>query len=143
MSVAVAGLWELGHNVPLSEAGLWDQPLRDFGVDEWHMSPVTGINVRERHPELTEHPTVEGMVWSLRERFNLVWVTEDAEAELSEFEHPRYACYVFGKANWSPFLNLRQPDEDAVHIRTTMAAAGLWPHQCMTVVLWHRGLQWP
>ena len=46
MSVAVAGLWELGWNTPIKEADLWEFMLRDMGVNLWSMAPVSGITGR-------------------------------------------------------------------------------------------------
>ncbi len=140
MAVAVAGLWELGHNVPLQEAHLWGTMLRDFEVEAWHMSPVTGI--AERRVE--EWPEPERMIEALREQYDLVFVTEDSSVpELQHFEHPENSCYVFGKANYSPFIALRQHETDlALHIHTPAGKGLLWPHQCAVAVLWHRGLQW-
>ena len=44
MTVAVAGLWEQGYSAPISESPLWLHPVLDFDVDEWHISPASGIN---------------------------------------------------------------------------------------------------
>lgn len=138
--IAVAGLWELGHNVPLQEAYLWEMVVRDFMVDEWHMSPVTGID----KPRVTEWADADEMLCSLRDRFDLVFVTEGDHLELGEFNHPQDACYVFGKCNWSPFMALAVPGSDwALRIKTPADKALLWPHQCAATVLWHRGQQWP
>lgn len=41
--VKVAGIWELGWNTPIKEIELWEYPLRDFGVDAFYMTPITGI----------------------------------------------------------------------------------------------------
>jgi hypothetical protein len=139
MTLAVAGLWELGHNVPLSEADLWTMVVRDFKVDEWHMAPVTGIANRR----VQEHGDAKEMVDALRARFGLVFVTEDAQCELRHFVHPRGdACYVVGKCNYSPFLNLKIINDWAVRLDTPANDALLWPHQCLATVLWHRWSTW-
>lgn len=136
--IAVAGLWELGHNVPISEAPLWSLPLRDFAVDEWHMYPVTGIN----NSRITEWDDIEKMITSLRSRLNMVFVSEQAEQELHGFIHPKDACYVFGRANYSPFLSLMKPMDNSVRIKTVKDSGLLWPHQALVTVLWHRGGVW-
>jgi hypothetical protein len=140
VTVCVAGLWELGHNVPLSEAVLWRMVVRDFEVDEWYMHPVTGIADRR----VVEWASAEEMFDHLRQRYQLVFVTEDSNTlELQHYEHPENACYVFGKCNWSPFLGLAVVGEDdALHLATGANLGLLWPHQCAAVVLWHRRLQW-
>jgi hypothetical protein len=123
---------------PLTEADLWFFPVRDFEVDEWHMAPVSGIE----HRLIQEWKGPEEMVDELRKRFELVFVTEDAGDELRNFSHPENACYVFGKANYSPFMNLRTAGDHAIKLKTSKDKALLWPHQCMVTVLWHRGLRW-
>ena len=42
--IKIAGLWELGWNTPIKEVEQWEFPLRDYGVDEFIMSPVSGIS---------------------------------------------------------------------------------------------------
>jgi len=138
MTVAVAGLWELGHNVPLQEACLWEMVVRDFMVDEWHMSPVTGID----QPRVTEWADAGAMLEALRRQHHLVFVTEGAPCYLSEFKHPENACYVFGKCNWSPFTSFAEPGDLSLCIETPAGDGLLWPHQCAATALWHRGRQW-
>lgn len=140
MSIAIAGLWELGHSAPLTEAGLWSYPLRDFAVDEWHMSPVSGIANEEL---LTEWDDPHEMIRRLGESHRLVFVTENAGTELADFEHPTGpTCYVFGKATWSPFKTMATENDLSVRIGTRRGLGLLWPHQCMVSVLWHRRQQW-
>lgn len=137
MTVAIAGLWELGHNAPISEAHLWEMVIRDFMVDEWHMSPVTGIE----ETLVEEWQDAAQMIKAMRELMPLVFVTESAATELADFKHPTDACYVFGKCNWSPFINLKSGDDLAVRVDTPADKGLLWPHQCATAVLWHRRQQ--
>lgn len=140
MSLAVAGLWELGWSAPITEAELWIHPMRDFGVSHWHMAPVSGVVVQF---SLQEWKRPDVMFEALRNRHTLVFVSENAETELADFEHPENACYCFGKANYSPFMNMMTDDDLSVRIATKENRARLWPHQAMVAVLWHRGSQWP
>jgi hypothetical protein len=139
MTVAAAGLWELGHNVPLSEAPLWEMVIRDFGVEEWHMSPVTGI----ANQRVTEWVEVEAMLAHQRKQRTIVFITEDGQFDLAELNHPLDVCYVTGRCNFSPFLNLVCPGDLSVRISTANNKALLWPHQCLAIALWHRRSQWP
>jgi hypothetical protein len=43
MTISIIGIWELGRNTPLVEHGLWLHPLKDFGVNHWLMTPVSGL----------------------------------------------------------------------------------------------------
>lgn len=139
MTFAVAGLWELGHSVPLTEASLWEMIVRDFEVDEWHMAPITGID----EPLVKEWHNAAEMISALRSEMELVFVTENGAAELADFIHPKNACYVFGKCNWSPFLSFGLVTDHKIKIGTPADKALLWPHQCAAVVLYHRRGQWP
>lgn len=53
MSIKVGGVWELNWNAPLQESWLWTFVLREFGITDWHMTPVTGIIHNEAHTEMT------------------------------------------------------------------------------------------
>jgi hypothetical protein len=139
VTLAVAGLWELGHNVPYSEASLWEMVVRDYQVDQWHMAPVTGI----ANEVVVEWPTPAAMVEALRQKYSLVFITEQAHCELRQFAHPREdVCYVLGKCNYSPFVQLQHGEDWSVRLGTPANDALLWPHQCLATVLWHRWSQW-
>jgi hypothetical protein len=45
--VVVAGMWELGWNTPIKEIDLWRYPLKDFGVDRFYMTPISGIESKK------------------------------------------------------------------------------------------------
>jgi hypothetical protein len=137
--IAVAGFWELGYNVPIIEADLWNFPLLDFGVDEWNMSPITGI----AGFTVKEWADAEQMLDTMRFEYTLVFVTEKGEEELSSFTHPENACYVFGKATFSPFLGMKKENDLSVRLDTLNNKGLLWPHQCLVSVLHHRRSQWP
>ena len=54
--VHVVGHWEIGYMTPIIEAPFWGNTLREFEVDVWWMSPVSGIrniatrvDFKERH----------------------------------------------------------------------------------------------
>lgn len=137
MTVHVAGVWELGWNTPIKEADLWEHPLRDFEVDRWWMTPVSGIGnrrVAERAtlPEILDQARNDGLT--------VVFVDERGETPLTDFVHPEHALYVFGKASFSP-LSLRKEGEGSIVIDTPANLGGLWPHQAASIVLYDRLLK--
>lgn len=133
MTVKVGGMWELGWSAPITEADLWMYPLRDFAVDEWHMTPISGIANRQ----VREHASVGEMLSACGD-VTVVFVDERADIELRDFTHPDDAMYVFGKANYSPLLSHRKPGDVAVRFDTAATDGLIWPHQAMTVILYDR-----
>jgi hypothetical protein len=133
MAVAVAGLWELGWNTPIKEFDLWTHPLRDFGVEEFYMSPVTGIDA-----DVTEVPNLGDLLDEQRQHRPLVFVDEEARGSLRTFVHPPDALYVFGRTSLSPFVAYRQPEDRAVSIPTVYDKGLLWAHQAAVLVLYDR-----
>ena len=136
--IHVAGIWELGWNTPIKEVELWQFMLRDFGVEEFHMAPVTGI----KNMYLTkEWANIQEIIEHHRtEDFNIVFVDERAEVELQDFVHPEKVLYVCGRANFSPLLGFKQEGDQIVKIKTVLNRGLLWPHQAMAVVLYDRGV---
>ena len=139
MAVAIAGLWELGWTTPIMEADIWRFLLRDFAVDAWIMSPISGIAAGD----VREFPDIESVLDELRGYYVPVFVDEEADDELATFEHPENALYIFGKANGSPFRESRTAIDRAVKIRTPAGAGLLWPHHAAAIVLYHRSSHWP
>lgn len=134
MAVQIAGMWELGWNTPIKEADLWEYLVRDFGVDRWWMSPISGIS--NRHvSECAE--LLEILEKARNDGLSIVFVDERGDVPLAEFEHPANAIYVFGKASSSP-LSLRLDGEASVVIETQAKLGGLWPHQAASIVLYDR-----
>lgn len=138
MSVKVAGVWELNWNTPLMESHLWDFPLRDFGVPEFHMTPVSGIKLNQSNTiDLIEHHTVEEMVNSFSDEYERVFVDEKGETLLHEFDHPEKCVYIFGRAGISP-LSQKRPQDHSIRMLTKHNRGVLWPHQCLVTVLHDR-----
>jgi len=134
MSVGVGGLWELGWSAPISEADLWRYPARDFAVDRWCMSPVSGIF----NKHVVEYEHVEDLLEANRD-LTIVFVDEHAEVELGDFEHPDDAFYMFGKANSTPYPHFARDGDLAVRFDTVSGTQGLvWPHQALAIVLYDR-----
>lgn len=128
--IEVAGLWELGWSAPITEADQWDMVMRSFGVETLNMVPISGINKRW----INEYPTMDALLAD--SDLTPVFVDENGEQELSEFEHPENALYVFGKATYSPFSNQAKQH---LSVRIDCLKMGmLWPHQAAAIVLHDR-----
>lgn len=144
MTVKVAGHWELSWNTPIKEAELWNLPLRDFGVEDWFMWPVSGIRPNEREVTLHER---ENLASILEENTALTWVFMEPPCErlgvepvsLVDFEHPDDALYVFGSAHYNPVAAGHGRPGDAVVALPTLHDKGvLWPHQVLVATLYDR-----
>lgn len=133
--VSVAGLWELGWNTPIKEAELWEYPLRDFGVDHWLMSPISGID----NLFVQEYRDLAAVIQDHRARgIPVVFVDEKGASPLREFVHPTDALYVLGKTSLSPLIAYGRSDDLSVRIETPLAGGLLWAHQAATLVLYDR-----
>jgi len=132
-NVRVAGMWDLAWNTPIKEIDLWEYPLRDFGVETHFMCPITGIDhsVEERQDIQTILDENKG--------YKVVFCDEKAETTLKDFKHPRKALYVFGRANFSPFLSLKRKNDLSLKIETVRPEGGmLWGHQAISIILYDR-----
>lgn len=113
--------------------------LREFGVDTWHMSPVSGIS-KGTDSILVEHHDLGSVISATRsdpER-TLVFVDESGDIPLAEFTHPASPVYVLGKSNLSTMRLYSQPGDFSVFIPTPRATGGLWAHQAIALVLYDR-----
>jgi hypothetical protein len=134
--VKVAGIWEIGWNTPLAEADLWQFPLMDFGVNQWYMTPVSGID-RQEVTEVKELTQVIDQNPDLA----VVFVDEKAPTPLQQFTHPQNALYVCGRTSVSAYELYRRPQDLAVRVETKpngSASGVLWAHQAVSIVLYHR-----
>jgi hypothetical protein len=129
--IEVAGTWEYGWSAPKTEFDLWWAVMRTYDIPMLHMTPRSGY----QHRMLTEHDTFEELLGATD--LTPVFVDENAECDLRDFEHPENALYVFGKANYSPFTNLAA---QGLSVRVNAPTLGmLWPHQAFAVVMHDRG----
>jgi len=128
--IKVAGLWELGYSAPLTEYDTWHFMLRAFEVDEWCMSPVSGLSKEE----LTERASL-GTFIEENPALTTVAVDEHGVIPLRDFSHPPNALYLTGKAGRSALAL----GSVSVRIETPSDAQGLlWPHQALAIVLYDR-----
>lgn len=144
MTVTVAGHWEQGYLAPLTEAPMWAWPLRDFGISDWRMWPVSGIECPDRAVSLTEAADLRALLSGCPdaprvfiEPRNQMFAATMSSDWMHEFEHPRSAIYVFGSAHFNPVAtDLYRPDQDSVvSIKTTRDNGVLFAHQALVVTL--------
>lgn len=134
--VKVAGIWELGWNTPMQEHDLWEYPLQDFGVDQFYMTPVSGIankKVTEVH-ELTD-------AIKANPDLQVVFVDDKADTPLSTFKHPDNVLYILGRTTVSPFISYKRPGDLGVKIETKFDRSSgglLWAHQAISIILYDR-----
>lgn len=138
----VVGSWELGYNAPLNESYLWAYPLRDFGVVDWRMWPVSGIKCPDQKVELTEYPDIDAALDGLTGTRIFV---EPSKTNfpldvtwLHEFDHPEDAIYIFGSAHFNPTVGRITENDMALQMPTLNNDGVLWPHQVMVAVLYDR-----
>ena len=131
--VKVAGMWDISWRSPIKEFELWEYPLKDFLVHTLYMTPITGIQkkVEERHSLqeiIDDNPD-----------YTVIFCDERAEVELKNFVHPENALYIFGKANFSPFLSMKREQDLELRIETPHPRGGLlWGHQAASIILYDR-----
>lgn len=135
MDVSVLGAWESGYSYPLIEAEHWRYPLREFGVTEWVMSPVSGISV----PEVREVHDLWDEVQAQAPTRRIVFIDELGTTSLRDYTHPDAACYVFGRSGFSPLRAYGEMVEhDSVVIPAGAGLGLLWAHQAAVMVLFDR-----
>jgi len=130
--IKVVGCWEFGWNTPFMESNLWRFPLSDFGVDEWIMTPVSGI----KSSKVIEFEDIVSVIDSNPE-LTVVFIDEEGETSLSDYCHPENALYILGRASYSPFKTLKERGE-SVRIETCKNKGLLWGHQAAGIVLYDR-----
>ena len=139
---AVLAHWEWRDMVPMTEAPLWNLPLRDFGVVDWRMVPVSGIRNSERRVPLREFPSYEEAleVDGLRRVFIEPRSTHETPETvwLHDFEHPKECVYIFGSAHYNPAVMHRREGDDVVSIKTVQDKGVLWSHQAAVIALYDR-----
>jgi hypothetical protein len=130
--VVVAGIWEYGWNTPIKEADLWEMVIRDFAVDYFYMTPVSGI----QSDWVVEKPSIESILASYP-YFSVVFVDERGNEKLQEFKHPDKALYIFGRTSQSAIPSKRDGDR-TLSIETIANNGLLWAHQACALVLYDR-----
>lgn len=137
-SIKIAGMWDLAWNTPIKEIDLWRYPLKDFDVDVFYMAPITGIS----NSYVKERASLEEILEENKDH-KVIFCDERAKTLLKGFKHPKRALYVFGKANFSPFLSLKRRGDLELRIETPHPRGGLlWGHQAASIILYDRLIKW-
>jgi hypothetical protein len=127
--VVVAGVWEQGWFDFKTELNLWYFPMKDFGVDELAMSPISGLN----NNKVKEFRSVEELV----QHYGLpvILVTENGETSLETFKHPEDCLYLFNRTSGG---NLKVNPDYSLRIDTHLNKGLLWGHQAASILLYNR-----
>jgi hypothetical protein len=104
--------------------------MKDFGVDEIAMTPVSGIRLNNK---VKEFNSIEDMV----EYYNLpvIICARNGETSLEEFEHPKDALYLFNRTSGG---ELPVKKGLSLSIKTKLNAAMLWGHQAASIIMYDR-----
>lgn len=144
MAAIVVGHWELSWNTPIKEAELWNLPIRDFGLTDWRMWPVSGIVHHEQAVTLTEYPNFQSILADLDDAVTRVFVEPNSEpfvldsVSLPDFKHPENVAYIFGSAHFNPTISNMRDQDLAVTVPTVLNDGVLWPHQCLVTIMYDR-----
>lgn len=143
--VCVVGRWDYGYLLPLPEHYMWSLVLRDFGVSNWWMCPVSGIrNNEESRVPLNEKEYYNEIFDVLDPNTPRIFLeprTNHANPDtiwLRDFEHPTNCIYVFGSAHYNPSLNYKRETDLVVTIETVENQGVLWSQQCLGILLYDR-----
>ena len=136
MAVKVAGFWERGWDTPWQEFNWWIYPIKEFGVTEFSMSPVTGI-AKSTVTEFSDLATV--IADADAAGLTCVYLDEAATDDLPDFVHPVNAQYIVGRTGYSPYSTNFRPGTDlAIKIPSVTNSGGFWGHQAATMILYDR-----
>jgi len=141
--IHVVGHWEIGYMTPIIEAQFWGNTLREFEVDAWWMSPVSGIRNVATRVDFKERHNYNEILKELDSSLPRVFIeprTKHQNPEtvwLHDFEHPEDCVYIFGSAHYNPTNHKREQD-NIVSIKTIKDLGALWSNQCLTMVLYDR-----
>lgn len=127
--IVVAGVWEQGWFDFKTELNLWHYPLKDLGVDEFAMTPISGLNsnkVREFH-------SVEELVQYYG--LPVILCTEQGESSLNTFKHPKNALYLFNRTTGG---QLPVSPTWTLSVETHLNKGLLWGHQAASIILYDR-----
>ena len=87
------------------------------------------IYEKGRDKQVTEFPNIEEAI-NANPDLSCVYIDEKGNLPLHDFQHPKNALYIFGKAGYSPWHG-----GVSVYIETE---GRLWPHQAACIVLYDR-----
>ena len=94
--ITLISLWENGWLDPAVEAFMWKQLAKAYEVDEVVFAPLL-LDDGRSYPRQT--PNIEKAVEEVEGE--LVYLMPSKGEDLTEFDHPENAAYVFGNAKQS------------------------------------------
>jgi hypothetical protein len=132
--IKVAGYWEFGWLTPITEISMWIYMLKDFGVDEFYISPISGI----KSNKVIEKPSLKEVL-NVNKNLSRVYLSEKGDIPLRLFTHPEDALYITGKTSGiEPYINYGSEKDFYVKIETFNNIGGLWGHQATSIALYDR-----
>ena len=139
MTIKIVGHWERGWDTPYQEFNWWFHPLNEFAVDEFCMSPVTGLD----NNRVSEYSDLNEIIAQAdADGATCVYIDEDAMDDLPDYEHPENAVYIMGRTGLSPYkTNFRPNVDQAVRIPSNYNNGGFWGHQAAIIILYDRYLK--
>jgi hypothetical protein len=131
--IVVAGVWEQGWFDYQTELNLWYYPLKDLGVDEFTMTPISGLNSKK----VQEFHSVEELI----QHYGLpvIICTENGKTDLKDFKHPKDALYLFNRTSGG---ELPLSPDYTLKISTELNKGMLWGHQAASIILYDRLNKW-
>lgn len=135
-ALKTVGFWELGYNTPIVEADLWEFPMREMGVEEHTMIPVSGI----RNNFIQEEHDIDAVL-AKNSDLTVVYVVENGDTPLKDFKHPERALYITGRTTLNP-KGSQRPQDLSVRVETALDNGMLWAHQALLIVLYDRRMKW-
>jgi hypothetical protein len=128
----IAGMWELGWNTPIKEIDLWEMILGEFEIDQFYMTPISGI----LNKYVTEREHLREII-DENKNITKVFVDITGEEELQNFIHPKNVLYIFGKVGPSA-IAYKQKGDKSLRVNTPTMKSMLWPHQVCSIILYDR-----
>ena len=141
--VKILGHWDIGHHAPITEQYYWFFGVRDFGITDWNMAPVSGIRNREHEVKLTEWDCYDSY-FDANPDCVRVFVEPRTRHEnpetvwLHDFEHPENCTYVFGAVGYNPTKRYRRDSDHLITVKTEQDKGVMWACQIMPIVLYDR-----
>lgn len=128
--VVIASIWEQGWFDYKTELNLWHFPMKDFGVDEIAMTPISGIEVNNKVKEFNN-------VDEIIEHYKLpvILCTVKGKSSLKDFKHPKNALYLFNRTSGGVIVE--NPDY-SLKIETKLDKGMLWGHQAASIIMYDR-----
>lgn len=149
MSVEVLGHWDIGYHAPITEQFYWSFPLRDFKVDVWNMTPVSGIrNSESRQVELKEWMSYDEYFQENADKTRIFLEPRTHHHNpdtvwLHDFAHPEDCVYILGSAHYNPTLKYHREQDYIVSVKTPCDQGLMWADQVICIALYDRMLkQW-